>query len=124
MRSDERTVHLSNTEWWVLRIAVVSCTAAIAMFTSTKWEVERRLAELPEDDREAWMAGNYQEHKEKKLKLASVAVADDNTEGFIASDSFEGYRPGMVFKKGKDGVGYYLDEVGSGAAAAVDAGGD
>ena len=58
------------------------------------------------------MAGNYQEHKEKKMKLASLAVVEDNAEGFIASDSFEGYRPGMVFKRGSAGIGYYPDVYG------------
>lgn len=41
---------------------------------------------------------------------------------FIASDSFDGPRDGYVYKKGPDGLGYYLDEsTEPGATAAVPA---
>lgn len=92
-------------------IAIISSTCAIGMFTWTKWEVERKLKELPEADREAWLAGNYVEHKEKQLRMASLVV-EESTEGFVASDAFDGPRPGMVFKKGSIGLGYYPDVYG------------
>lgn len=97
-------------------IAVVSTTAAIAMFTWTKWEVERRLKELPDADREAWMAGDYKEYKEKQLKMASLKV-EESSEGFEASHMFDGYRQGMVYKAGVAGLGYYPDHYGDKLAA-------
>ena len=74
-------------------IAVVSTTAAIAMFTWTKWEVERRLKELPDADREAWMAGDYKEYKEKQLsflarnKQSPVQPVRRRTVTFVSDNS-------------------------------------
>ena len=45
-------------------IAVVSGTIAMGMFTMTKWEVERRLTELPEDVQKEWLAGTYKPRTE------------------------------------------------------------
>ena len=50
-QSEERTVHLTTAEKWVMRTAVITSSLAIAMFTWTKWEVERRIKEeLSEED--------------------------------------------------------------------------
>ena len=110
IHSDDRTVHLTRNEKWVMRIAVVSCTGAIAMFTWTKWEVEKRLAMMPEPEREAWMSGKYVEFKERETQKAMDAA--EQMEGFVAAPSFEGERPGFVFKLGGAGLGYYPDVVG------------
>eukprot|EP00965_Chrysotila_dentata_P218413 6190565-Pleurochrysis_carterae.AAC.2 len=47
---------MTNRERAIAFVAVVSSTLAIAMFTANKWEVERRLKNLPEEEREAWYA--------------------------------------------------------------------
>merc|ERR1711935_1029079 len=101
---------MGNNEKWVMRIAVVSCTGAIAMFTWTKWEVEKRLALMPEPEREAWMSGKYKEFTQHETQKAMDTAAQ--MEGFIAVPSFEGERPGYVFKQGDAGLGYYPDVVG------------
>ena len=56
-------------------IAIISSTCAIGMFTWTKWRLSAA-QELPEADREAWLAGNYVEHKEKQLRMASLVVEE------------------------------------------------
>lgn len=53
----------------------------------------------------------------KKVPAAAKApkaaeAADPNARPFIASDSFDGRKAGYVFKRGDDGVGYYLDTFG------------
>ena len=116
INSDERSDHLTKTEWWILRIAVVSCTAAIAMFTWTKYEIEKRLESLPLDEQKAWRDGTYPEFKKHKERLALMAV-EESSEGFNAADEFEGARPGFVFKRGAAGLGYYPDLVGEQLAA-------
>ena len=40
-------------------------------------------------------------------------------EGFVASATFDGTRPGMVFKRGDTGVGYYPDLAAPKADAGV-----
>ena len=109
IHSEERAAQLSSSERWIMGIAVVSCTAAIAMFTSTKWEVERRIREqLTEEEQQKWYDGTY-----VTSKLAAEAAREAECEGFDASDEFAGSRPGMVFKTGPAGLGYYVDRPAS-----------
>ena len=58
-QSTERQAHITQAERRVAIIAVVSCTAAIAMFSWNKREVEDRLQKLPPDVQRAWREGNY-----------------------------------------------------------------
>ena len=85
------------------------------MFTSTKWEVERQLKQLPEDEQKSWLAGTYREDQERKQladeeqrRLASEAQAT-SIEGYVPAASWGGARPGMVFKSTPSGLGYYPD---------------
>ena len=88
-----------------MRIAVVSCSAAIAMFTWTKWEVERRIREeLSEAEQKQWYDGTYLE-----AKAAEKAKLELERQGYEASNQFTGAREGMVFKYGPLGLGYYPD---------------
>ena len=87
---------LSRSERMIMGIAVVSCTLAIAMFTSTKWEVERRVREqLSEEDQKRWYAGTYVDTKKLMEELRQKEC-----DGFEAADAFTGSRKGMVFKSG------------------------
>lgn len=96
LHSEERSVALSRSERMIMGIAVVSCTLAIAMFTSTKWEVERRVREqLSEDDQKRWYAGTYVDTKKLMEELRQKEC-----DGFEAADAFTGSREGMVFKSG------------------------
>ena len=96
LQSEERSVALSRSERMIMGIAVVSCTLAIAMFTSTKWEVERRVREqLSEEDQKRWYAGTYVDTKKLMEELRQKEC-----DGFEAADAFTGSREGMVFKSG------------------------
>ena len=116
--SEERTEHLNSQEKWVMRIAVGSCAIAIASFTYTKWEVEKRLAdELNDEERAAWYAGtyNHEEAQAKRRMEASlirgpVPLVPVSLNGFVAAAAFEGPREGMVFKRDLAGLGYYVDQ--------------
>ena len=58
--SAERTAHLEHNEKWIMRIGVFFTGLAIASFTWTKWEVEKRLKdELNDEERKQWYAGTY-----------------------------------------------------------------
>lgn len=105
INSDERTIALTRSERIIMGIAVVSCCGAIAMFTSTKWEIERRVKEqLSEEDQKKWYDGTYADHK-KAMEAARQAECD----GYEQADAFMGARAGMVFKTGPMGLGYYPD---------------
>ena len=74
--------------------SVLVLRAAIGMFTLTKWEVEKRVkSELPFEQQKNWYAGTW-----------------EPLEGFIAAESFQGAKPGHVFKMGRAGLGYYPDK--------------
>ena len=45
----------------------------------------------------------YMKYNEKYKKL-------NNNIKFIKSDSFQGYKPGYIFKMDSSGLGYYLDK--------------
>ena len=46
----------------------------------------------------------------KSVKASNIAPLDANAAPFIESDSFSGRKEGYVFKRGAEGVGYYLDK--------------
>ena len=78
------------------------------MFTWTKWEVEKQLAEeLSDEDRKAWYAGTYDNTKPRLP--AAVPAPRVPEEGFVAASSFQGARRGFVFKQGASGLSYYVD---------------
>lgn len=52
-------------------------------------------------------------------KIAAESV-DPNAAAFIASASFDGRKPGYVFKRDQEGVGYYLDTFGKKRTAKED----
>ena len=109
IHSEERAVQLTRSERMIMGIAVVSCTAAIAMFTTTKWEVERRVREqLSEADQQKWYEGTYADYKKAEEEAREAEIA-----GYIAANEFTGARTGMVFKTGPVGLGYYPDVKGS-----------
>ena len=109
LHSEERSVALSRSERMIMGIAVVSCTLAIAMFTSTKWEVERRVREqLSEEDQKRWYAGTYVPDLNRnstdvrctETKKLMEELRQKECDGFEAADAFTGSREGMVFKSG------------------------
>jgi cell division protein FtsL len=104
LNSEERDAHLTRMEKRIAAISVVSCAAAIVMFTLTKWEVERQVDELPEEARKRWYDGTYVEMKKAEER---------ECEGFEPAPAFEGARPGYLFKHGARGLGYYVDRAGS-----------
>ena len=63
LHSEERTANITRNERWIVGIALVSGSLAMAMFTATKWEVERRLQELPPEEEQAWRDGTYKPQK-------------------------------------------------------------
>ena len=75
------------------------------------WEV----CESPGLDGQAMEPGvlpaAYQKHKfwQSDDAAESSAIAAAQSAGFTAAASFEGARPGSVFKNGPIGLGYYLD---------------
>ena len=85
LNSAERTAEITKNEKWIAGLAVVSCTAAIAMFTWTKWEVERRVQQLPDDHRQQWYDGSYQVKRQEEQ-----AEREAEMEGFEAAAAFEG----------------------------------
>lgn len=52
-------------------------------------------------NKEKGVVEGYSTNSEKKVHFAK----------FEASDIFKGNRPGYVFKKGNEGLGYYLDSI-------------
>ena len=97
-------MYLERYEKIIMGISVVSCAAAIAMFTWTKREVERRVDELPDEQRRQWYDGTYQQAREAEEKRLA-----QECEGFEVAPAFEGARPGHVYKRGPAGLGYYRD---------------
>ena len=57
-----------------------------------------------------------EEGKGKNKKAAAAAAATEVDSSFIASPKFAGRKPGYCFKKGADGIGYYVDAVQQKAA--------
>ena len=103
--SEERAEEISRNEKTIAGIAVVTCALAIAGFTWTKWEVERRVQEeLSEVHQKEWYEGTYQQNR-----LAEQRAKEAEIEGFEAMDKFAGAREGYVFKAGPVGLGYYPD---------------
>jgi hypothetical protein len=52
----------------------------------------------------------------KKVKDPVVEIKDDkqdkdNNQDYIPSNSFTGRKPGYVFTRGEQGLGYYKDEI-------------
>lgn len=66
INSDERTSHISKVEKRVAAFAVLSCSAAICMFTWTKWEIDEKLERMSEDAQGKWRDGSYQQHYDQK----------------------------------------------------------
>ena len=105
MHSDERTEEITQNEKRMAGIAVFTCALAIAGFTWTKWEVERRVdEELSEEHKKEWYDGTYQQKR-----LAEQRMREAEIEGFEAAEQFTGPRAGFVFKRGPIGLGYYRD---------------
>ena len=48
-------------------------------------------------------------HLRKDPKKAGIKFTDDNR-AFERADTFGGVRPGFVFKRGSEGLGYYAEQ--------------
>ena len=55
----------------------------------------------------AWLSewGTY-----TSVELRGAVVAQRSIEGFVPADTFQGAKPGLVFKMGIAGIGYYPDK--------------
>lgn len=82
-------------EYYLFRSELLSSAVYIITFSflyemiSNFFNKEKRVVE------------GYSTNSEKKVHFAN----------FEASDTFKGNRPGYVFKKGNEGLGYYLDSI-------------
>ena len=114
--SAERTAHLEHNEKWIMRIGVFFTGLAIASFTWTKWEVEKRLKdELNDEERKEWYAGTYDHERavftrEQAKLIEERGLPQVSVDGFVPAASFGGPREGMVYKKDTAGLGYYVDQ--------------
>eukprot|EP00966_Prymnesium_polylepis_P055839 1291969-Prymnesium_polylepis.1 len=59
MESAERSAAISYNEKWIAIIAVVSGVLATGLFTWTKWEVEAKLKDMPDDVQQQWRDGTF-----------------------------------------------------------------
>ena len=81
MHSDERTEEITRNEKRMAGIAVFTCALAIAGFTWTKWEVERRVEEeLSEEHKKEWYEGTY-----RQKRLDEQRMREAELEGFEAA---------------------------------------
>jgi len=58
---------------------------------------------------------------DSQAQAAAQTRGKDSSQAFVPSKSFQGARPGYVFKKGAKGLGYYLDNIPAKAATAAKA---
>ena len=100
VESKERAEYLSKNEKWIAGIAVASGVICLASFTGIKWEVDRRVKDMSDEDQQLFYDGTY-----KQVKEAEAAAMQLECEGFVAASEFAGPRPGMAFKLGPAGLG-------------------
>ena len=78
------------------------------------FEVYAKLGLFPDMSEEQPVAGGIEQDGEDPFaeapELADTPKLPTDAPRFIAAEKFEGSKPGYYFTKGKQGLGYYVDE--------------
>ena len=100
--------------WLTVSFTAMVLGAYVAYFYLIEQPYEqRRLVAEPEPPK-ALPSGVLRAMPDGRLLMADgsirAAAAEQSTAGFVASPTFTGTKPGLCFKLGPAGVGYYVDE--------------